>query len=67
MTGRRTFRVMAENPRDPGKFVSVSGDYVQRASAFKRARRARAVTGREVRVWEYAGPGTSKLHEVPER
>lgn len=64
MTGRVTFRVMVNNPKD-GKMISATRDYVQRASAFKRARRiADANPGRIVNVWEYVGPGNSHIHRV---
>lgn len=68
MTGRTTYRVMiyreATKSASAG-FHSVSGDYVQRASAFKRAQRlANAYRSRRVRVWEYRGPGASTFHDV---
>lgn len=56
---------MLESSTEPGKFTPVSGQYVQRASAFKRARSiAKYNARRRVRVWEYAPPGESKWHEV---
>jgi hypothetical protein len=69
MPERTTYTIMLENPQT-GKFTPISRPYVQRASAFKRARSvAKYNHGRRVRVWEYRGPGdagpaNSVWHEV---
>lgn len=60
------YRVMRQD--DGGLMRAASGDYKQRASAFKQARRvAQASPGRHVTVWEHAGPGTSRIHVVQSR
>lgn len=65
----RRYRVMREH-KDVGRMITASGDYVQRASAFKFAEKvARTWPEGKVTVWEYTGPGESEIHVVhdPER
>lgn len=67
MQTKPTYTVMAETAVGSGRMQRASGAYVQRASAFKRARRLAshpAMDGRRVTVWEYGGPGNSRVHQL---
>lgn len=61
---RTNYRVMRQDG-ETGRMISASGDYVQRASAFKFAAKvARIWPQGKVTVWEHAGPGNTQIHTV---